>query len=78
MMGKRWTDLTVARQVADYVTNAWMAAPASHAIMLKNVAPMVAAAADCPECEVCCAIGLCCPPGSEEQRSALARLLVKG
>lgn len=21
--------------------------------------------ADCPECEYCCAIGLCCPPASQ-------------
>jgi hypothetical protein len=25
--------------------------------------------ADCPECEICCAIGLCCPPA--QQRLAL-------
>lgn len=27
---------------------------------------------DCPECEICCAIQLCCPAGSEKQRKALA------
>lgn len=27
---------------------------------------------DCPECEICCAIGLCCPP--ERQRAALITL----
>lgn len=29
---------------------------------------------DCPECEYCCAIGLCCPPGG--QLDALVRILV--
>jgi len=28
--------------------------------------------ADCPECEYCCAIGLCCPPA--DQLSALVAL----
>lgn len=32
---------------------------------------------DCPECEVCCALGICCPMGSEQQRSAAAALIVK-
>jgi hypothetical protein len=28
--------------------------------------------ADCPECEACCILGICCPPASESQRAALA------
>lgn len=28
-------------------------------------------AADCPECEVCCALGICCPP-SDVQKADLA------
>ncbi len=24
--------------------------------------------ADCPECELCCALGICCQPGSAAQR----------
>ncbi len=31
---------------------------------------------DCPECEYCCAIGLCCPP--QQQRAALVALFVAG
>ena len=30
---------------------------------------------DCPECEICCAIGLCCPPAA--QRSALVAIFVR-
>lgn len=29
--------------------------------------------ADCPECEYCCAIGLCCPP--EKQEAALVDIM---
>lgn len=32
-------------------------------------------AEDCPECEYCCAIGLCCPPA--RQRAALAAMFVR-
>jgi len=31
--------------------------------------------ADCPECEYCCLIGLCCPP--EAQEAALTAFFVK-
>jgi len=31
--------------------------------------------ADCPECEYCCAIGVCCPPAA--QLSALTTLFAK-
>lgn len=31
--------------------------------------------ADCPECEYCCLIGLCCPPA--EQLNALVAAFVK-
>lgn len=31
---------------------------------------------DCPECELCCALGICCPPGSAQQRVAVARMLM--
>jgi hypothetical protein len=31
--------------------------------------------ADCPECELCCAIGLCCPPAT--QRKALISIFVR-
>jgi hypothetical protein len=32
-------------------------------------------AADCPECEICCAIGLCCPPAA--QRAALIKIFAR-
>lgn len=31
--------------------------------------------ADCPECEYCCAIGLCCPDGAA-QKAALVKIMV--
>ena len=31
--------------------------------------------ADCPECEYCCVIGLCCPPA--DQLTALTALFVR-
>jgi len=31
---------------------------------------------DCPECEFCCAIGLCCPSESA-QRDALVKIFVR-
>jgi hypothetical protein len=76
-MSKRWTDPVVARKVADALTDLWMSAPKhAHAKHKKQMAALLALASDCPECEVCCAIQLCCPPGSEAQRAALARLLM--
>ena len=33
--------------------------------------------ADCPECELCCAIGVCCAPGSSEQADAMRRLVAR-
>jgi hypothetical protein len=42
----------------------------------RKMKALMALAVDCPECEICCAIGLCCPPASEAQRAALARLLM--
>ena len=33
--------------------------------------------ADCPECELCCAIGVCCPSGSPEQAEAMRRLMAR-
>lgn len=32
--------------------------------------------ADCPECEYCCLIGLCCP--AEQQQTALVDLFMAG
>ena len=32
-------------------------------------------AADCPECEICCALGICCPAGSTDQRQAVIAVL---
>ncbi len=32
--------------------------------------------ADCPECELCCAIGLCCP-SAEAQKAALVKIMVR-
>lgn len=31
---------------------------------------------DCPECELCCALQICCPPGSAKQRASLAKMMV--
>ena len=31
--------------------------------------------ADCPECELCCALGICCPPQSAEQRAGMIAVL---
>ena len=38
--------------------------------------PIAATAADCPECEICCAVGLCCPPASEAQHRALTLAII--
>lgn len=32
---------------------------------------------ECPECEACCALGICCVPASEEHRVALTNLIIK-
>lgn len=32
---------------------------------------------DCPECEACCILGICCPPASEAQAQALAFKMAK-
>lgn len=32
---------------------------------------------DCPECEICCALLICCSPNSEQQLVAMTNLLVK-
>jgi hypothetical protein len=32
---------------------------------------------DCPECEMCCALAICCPPASTAQTDAIAALIVK-
>lgn len=74
-MGKLWKDLKTAREVADAVTDAWLTMPKrDFAAVMRQVA--ASSSLDCPECEVCCAIGLCCPLGSEQQRNALAALLL--
>ena len=31
--------------------------------------------ADCPECELCCALGICCPPAA--QRKALVTIFAR-
>jgi hypothetical protein len=76
-MAKRWTDLVAARQVADALTDLWLAAPKkAHLKLQRAMVGLLAQAEDCPECEVCCAVMLCCPLGSEAQRAALTRLLM--
>lgn len=75
-MGKQWTDRRTARKVADAVTDTWLKlSERDRAALQRQVLSLSESALDCPECEVCCAIGLCCPPGSEQQRNALASLL---
>lgn len=32
---------------------------------------------DCPECELCCALQICCPPGSPQQRAALTKMMMR-
>ena len=70
----------VARSVADAITNHWLMNASSHEAMRGHVMALVggAKALDCPECEICCAIGVCCPLGSEQQRATLATLLYRG
>lgn len=74
--GRRHLNAQQAREVADRLTNHWMRATSGHNTMRQEIAKVLGLVAlDCPECEFCCAIGLCCPLGSAEQRTSLASLL---
>lgn len=75
---KVWKDEESARRAADVITDAWLKLSKRDLAAMARDAALTASDADCPECEVCCAIGLCCPLGSESQRASLARLLMKG
>lgn len=76
-MSRKWTDYANARAAAEALTTAWKAVPPrARAAMQRKLAAI--ASDECPECEICCALGICCPLGSEEQRVALTNVLMTG